>query len=161
MPESPREIFRQLSQERARNRQGEGPCTGDRPHCRENPREILRRIARGVVHEWVAAALARAGCRVRYVERFDYHPVWRITLARPWPHDAPRGRAFRRSVKNALRSVDDRVPVEDLDARVQGERLIVLFIWEALTGPGVLAIQPGRTDFLRRADGGRWDAWRV
>jgi hypothetical protein len=42
------------------------------------------------------------------------------------------------------------------------ERLILLFIWDALAGPGLLAIQPNRTDFLRRPDGGgQWDSWEV
>jgi hypothetical protein len=163
MAESPKELLRKLSQERARSRSGEDLGNGEpRPRCRENPREVLRWLGSGFVHQCVAEALTRAGCKVRYVQRIDYHPVWRVTLARPWPPSAPRSRTFRDLVRDALCQVEDRIPVQDLQVVVKGERLILLFVWEAFTGPGLLAIQPGLTEFLRRVEGGgRWDRRRV
>jgi hypothetical protein len=162
MPESPRAILKQLGNDRATNQRAEGGCANERPRFRENPRAVLQRIARGYVHECVAQALATAGFPAQGIERLNYHPVWQITLARPWPPDAPQSRAFKNAVKSALRQVDPRIPVQDLEVMVKGERLILLFIWEAPTGPGLLAIQPNRTDFLRRPDGGgQWDSWEV
>jgi hypothetical protein len=42
------------------------------------------------------------------------------------------------------------IPVQDLDVMVRGERLILLFIWEAPTGPGLLRIRPWATTRSRR-----------
>ena len=132
-----------------------------RPRLLEGPREFLRRVSFGFVHGRFAEALETIGCRVRSVERINDHPVWRITLARPWPDGDPQNRKFRNAIKRALRQVDPKKPVQDLEVMTMGDRLILLFLWETFTPPGVLAIQPKRADFLRQRDDGLWDRWQV
>jgi len=44
---------------------------------------------------------------------------------------------------------------------IEGDRLLLLFLWETLMPPGILVIQPQRRDFLRQRDDGLWDRWQV
>jgi hypothetical protein len=127
-----------------------------RPRFRESPREVFYRMGRGMVQRCVANALAATGCKIGSVERFPYHPVWRIALSQPWPEIAGQRRRFKQTVRKTIRALSPCHPVEDLDVVCKGRTLLLLFIWDVPTRPGLLALQPTRADFLEQRDDGRW-----
>lgn len=83
------------------------------------------------------------------------------TLAKPRPDGVVGSRKFKNTIKRALQQVDPRNPVQDLEVLTERNRLVLLFLWESLTPPGLLAIQRQRRDFLRQLDDGAWVRWQV
>jgi hypothetical protein len=110
----------------------------------------------GVVQIALAGTIADTGCKVGSVERFPCHPVWRIALAQPWPELAGHRRRSKYAVRKTIRALSPCHPAEDLDVVCKGKRLLLLFIWDAPTRPGLLALQTTRAGFLEQREDGLW-----
>ena len=72
----------------------------------------------------------RRGFIVRSVERLEEHPVWKLILRTGSVTDSRELRVIQRNVSMALREVGCICPPREVTAAVNGNRLIVAFVWD-------------------------------
>ncbi len=119
------------------------------PDRRSSPPDSLRKFLAnrnldGLYHHCrLARFLTGAGFDIRRVERQDSHAdVWVVHMRRgfvPWGEEVETAKVY---VQTFLRRQGVRYPKREIEVSVRGERLIVVFIWEAGT-PGMLIFWGG------------------
>ena len=49
----------------------------------------------------------------------------------------------------------------DVDVLVEGHRITVAFVWEAVSPPGLLSLYAPRNSFFRQVEDGSWEKWSL
>ena len=105
---------------------------------------LAKRKLGGLYHHCrLARFLTAAGFDIRRVERKDNHAdVWVVHMRRgfvPWGEEVVTAKAC---VQTFLRRQGVRYPKREIEVSMQGDRMIVAFIWKAGT-PGMLIFWGG------------------